>query len=83
MFYGVKGGEGNGAEKVTDNANAANYTFEIMKDGEVTEDYGTIMAGKWTHTFTEKGTFEFVIRGKLTINGHEYYADLNMKINVT
>lgn len=83
MFYGVKGGEGSGSEKVTDNAVATNYTFEVMKDGQVTSEYGTVTAGVWSHTFAEAGTYEFVIRGKLTINGNEYYADLNMKITVT
>ena len=89
MFYCVKAGEGNCTEKVEHNTNRdtdkTKYTFEIMKDGQVTTEYGTIDAanGTWTHTFTEAGTYEFVIRGKAQIDGQERYADLNMKITVT
>lgn len=88
MFYCVKAGEGNGAEKVEHNVNRdtdkTKYTFEIMKDGVITEEYGTINAadGSWTHTFAVAGTYEFVIRGKAQIDGQERYADLKMKITV-
>lgn len=84
FFYGLNGNAKiNAKGRTLGLHNADGITFEIMKDGEVTSDYGTIETGVWKHTFTDKGVKEFVIRGKITINGHEYTADLNMKINVT
>ena len=85
MFYGVKGGEGNGSEKYVAagiyGASGYAFTYEILdnEDGR----YGTVDAsGNWKGTFREAGVYEFVIRGTITINGTAYTADLNMKITV-
>ena len=85
MFYGVKGGEGNGSEKYVAagiyGASGYAFTYEILdnEDGR----YGAVDAsGNWKGTFTEAGVYEFVIRGTITINGTVYTADLNMKITV-
>ena len=85
MFYGVKGGNGSGAEKYIASSiyggSGYAFTYEILdnEDGR----YGTVDAsGNWKGTFTEAGVYEFVIRGSIEINGTVYTADLTMKITV-